>query len=129
MKKNQWILIAVMAVVLVLILVVANRLGQPNDNGETLPDNGTTETTGGETEETKWLPADEALALTTFEEYNAMTADQQQAFSAKFSSVKAFINWYWEAKAIYDDKQDVIIIGPGGGIDIEDILGTSAPKE
>ena len=126
MKKNQWILIAALVVVLALILVVANRLGQPGEDqgyGETL--GGSSETTGSETEETKWLPADEALALTTFEEYNAMTADQQQAFSAKFSSVKAFINWYWEAKAIYDDKQDVIIIGPGGGIDIEDILGTN----
>lgn len=123
MKKNQWILIAALVVVLALILLIANYLGRPQDNG-TLPDDGTTESTGGETEETLWLPVDEALAKLTFEEYSAMTADQQQEFSKKFSSVKAFINWYWEAKAIYDEKQDVIIIGPSGGIDIEDIIGT-----
>lgn len=122
MKKNQWILIAALVVALALILLIATRLGQPDGNSATLPNSGgTTETEA--TEETMWLPQDEALVKLTFEEYSAMTSDQQQEFSKKFSSVKAFINWYWEAKRIYDDKQDVIIIGPSGGIDIDDILG------
>lgn len=117
--NKKWILIAVLALVLVAILILADQLNKPED----VDPNAYIPTTTGPTEPTlPWAAADNELAKTTYEAYQAMTSAEQQAFSDKFSSVKSFIGWYWYAKEEYDNNQDVIVIGPNGGIDINDII-------
>lgn len=58
---------------------------------------------------------------TTYEEYMAMTPEQQQDFFESFPSVQAFMEWYNDAKAEYEASKDGIIID-GGDIDIGDYI-------
>lgn len=123
--NKKWILVAALALVLVLVLLLVNKLSKPED----VDPNAYIPTTAGPTEPTlPWDAADNELAKTTYEAYQAMTSAEQQAFSDQFSSVKSFIGWYWYAKEEYDNSQDVIVIGPNGGIDINDIINAGKDK-
>ncbi len=114
MKK--WIILAVLAILLVAGILLAENLNQPVDSGITLkPEPSTTEET--------YSAEDLALMVKTFEEYEAMTAEEQEEFKNSFSSLQVYIDWYWMAKEEYDDKQDVVIIGPGQDINIGDFIG------
>lgn len=115
MKK--WIILAVLAVLLVAGILIAEKLSAPGD----IDVPAKTETT---TEEATYSEADLKLMETTFEEYQAMTTDEQEAFKKSFSSLQVYIDWYWAAKADYDAKQNVEVIGPGQSINIGDLVGS-----
>lgn len=114
MKK--WIIIAALAVLLVVGILIAEKISAPDVTGG----NRQTETT--ETEVT-YSEADLKLMETTWEEYQAMTKDEQQNFKNSFSSLQVYIDWYWQAKEVYDAKQNVQVIGPGQSIDISELVG------
>lgn len=59
----------------------------------------------------------------TYEEYNAMSAQERQAFTRRFESIAAFWDWYDAAKAQYDSTRETIEIGGGDGIDLGDLIG------
>lgn len=59
----------------------------------------------------------------TYEEYLAMTGEEQQAFFNSFASPEAFFAWMTAAKAAYDAAQEKIEIGDGGTIDLGDLVG------
>lgn len=58
----------------------------------------------------------------TYEEYIAMTAEEQSAYRKTFESTKAFFDWYNAAKAEYDEKNAGLDIGDGS-VDLGDIMG------
>jgi len=58
----------------------------------------------------------------SYEQYNAMTGAQQQAFFESFSNVEAFFEWYNAAKQEYDEANKDIVIGGDATIDMGDIL-------
>lgn len=62
----------------------------------------------------------EADDVVTFEEYNAMTEQQQYEFYSSFSDPQAFFDWYNKAKEAYlatsatiNDSNATIIVGEG----------------
>ena len=61
----------------------------------------------------------------TYESYNAMSAEDQQAFYLSFADPQDFFNWYNKAKEEYDKSNDNIIVGEDGVIDLEDLIGGS----
>ena len=54
----------------------------------------------------------------TYEEYNALTAEEQEKHFYSFDSVEDFFAWYNKAKAEYEKNQDYTEIGGDGEIDI-----------
>lgn len=61
-------------------------------------------------------------ALTSYEQYNAMSPEEQYAFFCTFDTMEDFVAWYNAAKAEYDAAHPDIDIGDGN-IDIGDIIG------
>jgi hypothetical protein len=61
----------------------------------------------------------------TYEDYLAMTPDEQQAFYDSFASEDEFFAWFVEAKAAYDAAKDEehVDVGEDGSIDIGDLVG------
>lgn len=57
----------------------------------------------------------------TYEEYLAMTPEQQQAHYEQFPSLEAYIAWHNAALKEYEDSQTSIEVT--GGIDIGDFMG------
>lgn len=117
MKK--WIILIALVALLVAGILIAEKLAQPTGD-YTLPQEETT------TRET-YSAEDLALMELTFEEYQAMTGEEQQEFKNSFSALQVFIDWYWDAKEIYDAKQNVQVIGPGQSIDINDLINATEP--
>lgn len=113
MKK--WIILIALVALLIAGILIAEKLAQPTGGDYTLPQEATT------TQET-YSAEDLALMEMTFEEYQAMTGEEQQEFKNSFSALQVFIDWYWDAKEIFDAKQDVQVIGPGQSIDISDFV-------
>lgn len=58
----------------------------------------------------------------TFEEYLAMTPQEQVDFFNSFADPFDYVAWYDAAKAEYDAQQNKIEIGEDGTIDIEEII-------
>lgn len=56
----------------------------------------------------------------SYEEYNNMTPAEQVAYYNQFPSMEAFVQWYNEAKAKYDEEHGAIDVGDGN-IDLGDI--------
>lgn len=56
----------------------------------------------------------------TYEEYNAMSSSEQQAFFDSFDDPAEFFEWYQEAKAEYDEAHPDIEVG-NGEIDLGNI--------
>lgn len=88
------------------------------------PEGGNTENpeggeSGGNTEVDPENPGKPALL--TYEEYIAMTPEQQQSYYLSFENYVDFFNWYNEAKAKYDEENKPPEID--GDIDIGDIVG------
>lgn len=54
--------------------------------------------------------------LITYEEYMAMTGDEQYAYYLTFPSMEVFNQWYNNAKAEYDQAHPKETVGPGGTI-------------
>ena len=61
----------------------------------------------------------------TYEDYNAMSAEEQQAFYLSFSDPQDFFNWYNAAKEEHDKNSGDIVLGEDGVIDLEDLFGGS----
>lgn len=59
----------------------------------------------------------------TYEQYNAMSGDEQQEFIDSFGSVAKFMVWYNEAKAEYEEAHPDIEIGGDTVIDGSQISG------
>ena len=57
----------------------------------------------------------------TYEEYEAMSGAEQEAYFAQFSDPMDFFVWLDEAKAAYDAKHPSIDIGDDGNIDLGDL--------
>lgn len=68
-------------------------------------------------------PADDGSTTqgVTYSQYNAMSAEEQQAWFNSFESVEAFFGWYNNAKAVYEANNEAIIIDGNTSIDISDI--------
>ena len=115
MKK--WIILAALAVLLVAGILIAEKLSAPDVNVNIKEETTTVGVTYSE--------EDLLLMKTTWEEYQAMTSEEQQNFKKSFSSLQVYIDWYWDAKAAYDAKQNVEVIGPGQSINIGDLIGSA----
>lgn len=59
----------------------------------------------------------------TYEAYNAMSAEEQQAFYLSFADPQDFFDWYNAAKEDHEKNNGNIIIGEDGVIDLEDLFG------
>ena len=57
----------------------------------------------------------------TYEQYQAMSGDEQYAYFNTFGSVEDFFAWYNAAKATYEKENPSIEIG-GGSIDLGEII-------
>ena len=55
---------------------------------------------------------------TTYEQYNAMSAEEQEKFFYMFDTVEEFFVWYNKAKKEYEANQDYTEIGGDGNINI-----------
>lgn len=60
---------------------------------------------------------------TTYEDYLAMTPEEQEVFFDSFPSMEAFMDWHNAAKAEYEDNEEGIIVD-GGNINIGDYIET-----
>ena len=119
MKK--WIILIALVALLVCGILIAEKMAQPAGGGNIkLPQQETTT-------QATYSAEDLALMELTFEEYQAMTGEEQQEFKNSFSALQVFIDWYWDAKEIFDAKQDVQVIGPGQSIDISDFITSTEP--
>ena len=110
----KWLLIPVLLAVLVVGVIVANKLAESNEK---------VETTEPPTEAIIFTEDDEVLRQTTYEEYLAMTEEEQIAFKKAFSGLKAYTKWYNEAKRIYD-SQGVDVMGTDQTINIGDLINS-----
>ena len=54
----------------------------------------------------------------TYEEYNAMTAEEQEEYFHSFKTVEDFFAWYNKAKQEYEANQNYTEIGGDGNINI-----------
>lgn len=58
-----------------------------------------------------------------WEEYNAMTGAEREAFFNSFASPEDFVNWLTAAKAQYEKEHPTIEIGENGEIDLGKLTG------
>lgn len=58
----------------------------------------------------------------TYEQYNAMSPQEQVDYFNKFPSMEAFVQWYNDAKEAYDAEHGAIEIGGDGSIDLGEII-------
>lgn len=68
---------------------------------------------------------DESQSGVTYEEYMAMTGDQQQTYYTSFASADAFFAWFNEAKKEYDEQKQEVELGDKP-VDLEQILGDAS---
>ena len=54
----------------------------------------------------------------TYEEYNALSAEEQEAYFNSFDTIEDFFAWYNKAKAEYEADQDYIEVGGDGNLNI-----------
>ena len=59
----------------------------------------------------------------TYEEYNALSGEEQEAYFNTFPSIEAFFEWYNLAKDQYEKDHPAIEIDPDSTIDLGDIVG------
>lgn len=65
----------------------------------------------------------EPVELLTYEEYMALSPEEQQAYFLSFEDPADYMAWFNQAKAEYEANKDDIVIGGDGNVDIGDILG------
>ena len=54
----------------------------------------------------------------TYEEYNALSAEEQEKYFNSFKTVEDFFAWYNKAKEEYEASQDYIEVGEDGNLNI-----------
>lgn len=59
-----------------------------------------------------------AIRNMTYEQYNALSAEEQEEYFNSFKSVEDFFAWYNKAKKEYEENQDYTEIGGDGNIDL-----------
>lgn len=83
-----------------------------------------TKTDEGKKDDTKKDDSGEKkLEDTTWEEFQAMSPEEQYAFAQKFTDLTAYATWYQKAKAAYDKKQNEVEVGGSGSVDLGDLIG------
>ena len=87
--------------------------------GTTEPETTEPETTGPE-DTTPVTPPDEEQTTLTFEEYLAMSVEEQEAFVESFESLEDFIAW-WNAAKAAQEKEDNTITGDPN-VDLGDLI-------
>lgn len=90
---------------------------EENSGVPIVPDDSQSGSTDDTTEDT---PENNPTEL-TYEEYLAMTPEEQDAFFDQFDSFDAFSAWLSAAKAEYDKNKEEIEVGSGGSIDLGDV--------
>lgn len=85
--------------------------GKPSSGGTS--SGGTT--SGGTTDDTK-------PKTLTWEEYNALSGEEQYAYFQSFSDPKDFFAWQEKAKADYEKRHPTIEVGKDGTVDIGDLI-------
>lgn len=60
--------------------------------------------------------------ILTYEEYNALSAEEQESYFNSFATTEEFFDWYNLAKQEYEDAQDRVEIDGDGDLDVE--MGT-----
>lgn len=85
----------------------------------------TTEPTTDTTEPTQSGNSDPV----TYEAYQAMSPEDQQAFFESFGSYQDFIAWYVAAEAAYKESQDRNEVSGDGSLDIGDIIGGAGESD
>ena len=110
-QRRNLIVIILAAVLLVGLVVLALNLdaGSGTDVTQTQGSEETTDKTSG-------------IWDLTYQEYLAMTKQEQDDFYHKFDPEEDFFKWYKAAKKTYEDNSNNIIIGGDGSIDLGDIL-------
>ena len=96
---------------------------EPTDTTE--PTTDTTEPTTDTTEPTQSGNSDPV----TYEAYQAMSPEDQQAFFESFGSYQDFIAWYVAAEAAYKESQDRNEVSGDGSLDIGDIIGGAGESD
>ena len=100
--------------------------GSDDDSGNGTSQGGaTTEPTTPPTTESTTPPTtqpNDNIDYVSYEEYNAMTPEEQEAYFEQFESVADFVAWYQAAKAEYEEQNPDIDVGDGS-IDIGEIIG------
>lgn len=94
-----------------------NNSGSSGSNENEKPEE--TKPSTGETTQPGDIPSADEV---TYEEYNAMSGEEQMAFFNTFDSMEDFVAWYNAAKEKHDSEHPDIEIGDGN-IDIGDIIG------
>lgn len=93
---------------------------QPSDPVETVPEG----TNPGQTTPTdpsqSTEPVEDMPVQLRFEEYLAMTGEEQYAYAQTFPSMMDYVNWYNAARAEYDQNEAIEITGP---VDLDDLGG------
>ena len=62
----------------------------------------------------------------TYEIYNNLPGETQEAFYETFAGPKEFFEWYNKAKEEYVDDNPTVEIGPDGSIDLGDYINSSS---
>ena len=101
-----------------------NKKPDTSDNTNNSGNNGSTDNSGNNGNNGgSTTPPSGKLEDTTWEQYLAMSADEQLAFFQKFSNPADFFTWKEKAEAEYEKNQNVIEVGADGTVDLGQILG------
>ena len=96
--------------------------GSSNNQGSTGNQGGSNNQGGSEQPTEPGNESDTDSFYVSYEEYNAMTPEEQVEYFNKFPSMEAFVKWYNEAKAEYEEENGAIEIGGDGSVDLGDIV-------
>ena len=68
-------------------------------------------------------PETEKPTTLSYEEYNALSGEEQEAYFNTFDSIEDFVAWYNTAKQEYEASVTQIEIGGDGEVDLGDLIG------
>ena len=115
-QKGKLFIIILAVVLLVGLVVLAASIDNGYQKTPTDPVQGST----GSSESTQETGKDKWAV--TYEEYLAMTGAEQEAFYHSFDSSNDYFKWYKDAKKVYDNDGNNIVIGGDNSVNLGDIL-------
>lgn len=111
----RWIIVLAAALVLVVLVALFSMEKAPAvDNNETSGSSETQESTDSQEED---------VGL-TYEEYQAMSGTDRQAFFDSFETMDDFLRWLEKAKAAYEGSKNENAINGDKPIDIGDLINS-----
>ena len=123
-KVLSTLLIALLCTALILGVLTGCGKQNPQENQSTTAGNnnttGNNNTDGGD--ETPDDPAENEQKLLTWEEYEALSDTEKQAYFESFESVGDYNDWYFAAYDEFKKNEEVIMVGPDTVIDMEELL-------